>query len=107
MQARGSVPSTQLDLVPEMQTFGSFYTLNKCFLIASVGLQVFLPEQPSGQAAKSLGLGMTHLMKWSLTATMVTRLPTEHERPPSNITSRICNTAINCFVLVGPEPVSE
>jgi hypothetical protein len=49
MQARGSLPSTRPALVPEMQTLGSFYPLNKCFLIANVGPQVFLPEQPSGQ----------------------------------------------------------
>lgn len=49
MQARGSLPSTRPDLIPEMQTFGSFYTLNKCFLMANVGPQVFLPEQPSRQ----------------------------------------------------------
>lgn len=46
---QGSLSSTQLDSIPEMQTFGRFYTLNKCFLIASGGPQVFLPELPSRQ----------------------------------------------------------
>lgn len=49
MRARVSPPSARPDLIPEMQTSGSVHTLNKCSLIAKVGLQVFLPERPSRQ----------------------------------------------------------
>lgn len=49
MQARGSLPSTQLNFIPEMQMSGSFYPLSKCFLIANGGPQVLLPEHPSRQ----------------------------------------------------------
>lgn len=49
MQARGSLPSTQLNFISEMQMSGSFYPLSKCFLIASGGPQALLPEHPSRQ----------------------------------------------------------
>lgn len=80
MQARGSPPSPRPDLIPEMQTFGSGYTPNKCFLIASVGQPAGVSSRAAFQAAKKdsagLNLGTTRRMKRSLTATVATRLTT-------------------------------
>lgn len=49
MQARGPFPPHSQVSFLKCRHLAAFYTLNKCFLITSVGPQVFPPEPPSRQ----------------------------------------------------------